>query len=332
MLQTFNSIEICRLSLVIGAFVAIKYKDRYGVIPGGIIVPGFIITLLLISPLWCATIIGLSFPVYWLYKKFLDRTDYKRRTPMYILAFLSIAIANLIALMYLHLGWLTPSLDSLSGTMIPAVIAFTFTKQKISRVVRGMVISTLITILLVSCLYVVGTTLLNLDFDFLSSIYVGKETIEIKHSLVQFYIALGIGYFFYHYQDIRSGGYLIAPVAAALLAQPISAIAFFGGCILIYLLTQKICQITLLVGLKRYTMVLLLCTIYIWFLELICVFLDSSILPFQGSNIFVIIAMLSYVNDGILYGEQNIIKFMYYTVLISFVTLMTIRLFALIFI
>lgn len=98
MLESFNSPEVCRLSLAIGAFVAVKYKDNYGIIPGGIIVPGFIIALWLISPLWCATVVALAFPVYWLYQKFLARTGYKRRTPMYLLATLSLAIANLVAL------------------------------------------------------------------------------------------------------------------------------------------------------------------------------------------------------------------------------------------
>ena len=332
MLEIPNSIEFSRLSLVIGAFIAIKYKDRYGVIPGGIIVPGFIITLLLISPLWCFTVIGLSFPVFWIYKKFLDRTDYKRRTPMYILAFVSIAIANLIAILYSYWGWFTPSFDSLSGTMIPAVIAFTFTKQKMPRVITGIVISTLLTLAIVMFIYLIGNDLLGWDFDYLGGITVGKETFSINKSLVQFYAALGIGFLFYHFQDIRAGGYLIAPVVAALLVNPISAVFFVFGCLLIFYVTQKICQYTLLIGLKRYTLVLLLSTVYIWSIELCFSVFDSSILPFQGSNIFVIIAMLSYVNDVILHSKQNILKFIFMTVIASLSTVIAIDFLNLIFV
>lgn len=332
MLEVPNSIEFSRLSLIIGAFIAIKYKDRYGVIPGGIIVPGFIITLFLISPLWCFTVVGLSFPVFWIYKKFLDRTDYKRRTPMYILAFISIAIANLIAIVYSYWGWFTPSFDSLSGTMIPAVIAFTFTKQKMPRVITGMVISTISTLAIVTSIYLIGNNLLGWDFNYLGSLTVGKETFGINNSIVQFYTALGIGYLFYHWQDIRAGGYLIAPVAAALLVQPVSAIFFIGGCFLIFFITKKICHYTLLIGLKRYTLVLLLSTIYIWTIEIVFSMFDSTILPFQGSNLFVIVAMLSYVNDVILHSKQNIIKFIFFTILVSLTTLITIDLLNFIFV
>ena len=306
MLESLKSPEICRLSLAIGAFVAVKYKDNYGIIPGGIIVPGFIIALMLISPLWCGTVVALAFPVYWLYQKFLARTGYKRRTPMYLLATLSLAIANLVALIYIQLGWFVPSLDNLSGTMLPAVIAFTFTKQKPSKVVRGIVFTTLITAAIVVAIYGIASTYLNLNFDTLRPIYAGKATLQIKYPLVQFYVALAVGYFIYRSQDVRSGGYMVAPVAAALLIQPVSAIAFLLGCVLVYLLTQKICQFTLLIGLKRYALVLLLSTSYIWLIELLFIYFDSTILPFQGSNLFAIIAMLSCVNDRILYANKNI--------------------------
>ncbi|MBD2014354.1 hypothetical protein H6F96_10260 [Microcoleus sp. FACHB-53] len=67
MFELPNTPEIHRLALNIGAFVAIAYKDRYGVIPGGVIVPGFIIVLFLLSPIWCITSLALSFAVYFIY-------------------------------------------------------------------------------------------------------------------------------------------------------------------------------------------------------------------------------------------------------------------------
>jgi len=140
-----NTPEIHRLALNIGAFVAVSYKDRYGVIPGGIIVPGLIIILFLISPIWCITDLILSFIVYLIYKQFLEQTSYKRRTPMYVLSFLSLPIANAIGLLYIKIGWLYPSIDNLSGTLLPAIISFTLTKQKMIKVVRAVVFTTLVT-------------------------------------------------------------------------------------------------------------------------------------------------------------------------------------------
>jgi hypothetical protein len=318
-LETFSSPEICRLALTIGAFVAIKYKDKYGVIPGGIIVPGFIITLFLMSPGWCLTVIALAFLVYWVYQKFLAKTGYKRRTPMYLLATLSLAITNILALVYIQLGWLSPSLDNLSGTLLPAVIAFTFTKQKMVKVVKGIVVTTLITAVIVGAIYGIGSTYFHLDFDLLRPIYAGKEILHIKYPLFQFYVSLAVGYLVYRTWDVRSGGYMIAPVAVALMTQPLSAVAFLLGCFTVYWLTKIICQFTFLIGLKRYALVMVLSTILVWSIELIFAYVDSTILPFQGSNIFVIIAMMSYVNDYILYVNKKIISCLSISLLAAFV-------------
>jgi hypothetical protein len=230
MFEALNTPEISRLALVIGTFTAITYKNISGVNPGGVIVPGLIIILFLISPIWCISILALAFIVYFIYERFLEKTSYKRRTPMYILSTISLALANLVALVYVQLGWLLPSLDNLSGTLLPAVIAFTFTKQKMRKVVKGIAVTTLATAFSLAIVYLIGFYLLNINFDTLRLLYVGKETLEFKFPLIQFYIALAVGYLFYRYKGVRSGGYMVAPVAAALLVYPLSAVFFLLGC------------------------------------------------------------------------------------------------------
>jgi len=125
-MESINTQEIQRLALVLGAIVAVKYKNMYGVTPGGVIVPGVLIVLFLISPIWCFSVIGLSFFIYWLYQRFLTKANYKRRTPMYVLAALSLGIAHPLSVAYSELGLMTPTLDSFSGALIPAIIAFTW--------------------------------------------------------------------------------------------------------------------------------------------------------------------------------------------------------------
>ncbi|MBW4681598.1 MAG: poly-gamma-glutamate biosynthesis protein PgsC/CapC [Microcoleus vaginatus WJT46-NPBG5] len=321
MFELPNTPEIHRLALNVGAFVAIAYRDRYGVIPGGVIVPGFIIVLSLLSPIWCITSLALSFFVYVIYKRFLQQTSYKRRTPMYILAFLSLAIANSIGLIYIKLGWLYPSLDSLSGTLLPAVIAFTLTKQKLNRVVRAIIITTLITFVILLGIYSIGASLFNIDFDTLRAYYPSKEILKIHYHLFQFYVALGVSYLIYRFKDIRSGGYMVAPVAAALFVKPTSAILFLIGCITVYLVVQTICQLTLLIGLKRYVVALFFSTLFVWTTEFLFINLGFDILPFQGGNLFVIIAMMSYVNDSILYANKKVINYMTLNILTALIAL-----------
>ena len=239
---------------------------------------------------------------------------------MYILSTLSLAIANLVALVYIQLGLLVPSLDNLSGTLLPAVIAYTFTKQKMGKVVKGIALATLATAFYLAIVYSIGSYLFQINFDTLRPLYAGKETLELKFPLLQFYIALGVGYLFYRYKDVRSGGYMVAPVAAVLLIDPLSAPIFVLGCFVVYLATQFICEVTLTIGLKRYALALFLSTMFVWSVEIIFLKLDSTILPFKGSNIFVIITMMSYVNDGILYAKKKVFIYMFLTIMAAIVS------------
>ena len=317
MLTSLNTPEIYRLALIMGAFVSIQYKEKYGVIPGGIMVPGFLIVLFLVSPIWCLTALVLSFPVYSIYKRFLEQTSYKRRTPMYILGSLSLAIANLVEFIYIHLGLLSPSIDNIYGTLIPGIVAFNFLKQKRDKVFKGIIITTLLTALILSLIYLIFSRFLQVDFNTLQPLSSGLESLDLKLPLLQFYLTMAVGYLIYRFRDIRSGGYLVAPVVASMLTQPVSAVMFLLGCFVVYFATKLICELTLIVGLKRYTLVLFLTTAYVWGVELLVAHLDPTILPFQGSYFFVILAMLSYVNDAILYAHKNVFPYLILTVIIS---------------
>jgi hypothetical protein len=59
---------------------------------------------------------------------------------------------------------------------------------------------------------------------------------------------------------------------------------------------------------------------FVWSTEIIFLNLDATILPFKGSNLFVIVAMMSYVNDGILYAKKQIFIYMLATVAVAIVT------------
>jgi len=317
MLELLNTPEIQRIALIVGAIVAVTYKNTYNIIPGGVIVPGVLLVLFLISPVWCLTVIGLSFLTFWIYNRYFKQASYKRRTPMYILSALSLGFGHPLSLLYIQLGIMAPTLNSFSGALIPAIIAFTWTRQKMKPVVQGIVVTTLITTAIVLAIYGLGTQLLGLEFDTIQDVVRGKETLWIQYSLLQFYIMLAIGYWVYRRANIRSGGYVIAPAAAALLIEPISAVSFLLGCVLVSVLTKAVCEASLIVGLNRYTLALCFSAIYIWAVELIFLYLDSTILPFHGSSVLVIIAMLSYVNDSILYGNKNVYGYMAITLIIA---------------
>ena len=319
MLEQLNTPEIQRIALIIGAIVAITYKNTYNIIPGGVIVPGVLLILFFISPIWCFTVIALSFLIFWIYNRFLQKASYKSRTPMYILAALSLGLGHPLSLLYIQWGIMAPTLNSFSGALIPAIIAFTWTRQKMKPVIQGIIVTTFITSAIVIMIYGVGTQVLRLEFDTIQEMVRGKETLWIRYSLLQFYLMLGIGYWIYHRADIRSGGYVIAPAAAALLIEPVSALSFVLGCVLVTFITKAVCEASLIIGLNRYALTLCLSTIYIWGVELIFLYFDSTILPFHGSSVLVIIAMLSYVNDSILHRDQKVYHYMGITLIAAIV-------------
>ncbi|MEO0854055.1 MAG: poly-gamma-glutamate biosynthesis protein PgsC/CapC, partial [Cyanobacteria bacterium J06648_11] len=307
-LSTFNTADIYRLSLLIGVCVALAYRDRYGIIPGGLIVPGSLVVLLLLSPIWCVTVLGLSAGVYGMYQQWFQRTNYKRRTPMYILAFLSLSMSSVVALTYQHWGWLEFSLDSQVGSILPGVIAFNLDKQGAGKVCRAIAICT--PIALVGVLGIAGVLQLSGLLPPLQVTAISNPALQLHYPFIHYSLALGVGYLIYRHQDIRSGGYMVAPVVALLMLQPFAALHFVTGCAFVYVITRLYCEWTLTVGLRRYGIVLCLSTLYLWGSELVLQVIDPSLLAFQGSSYLLNIAMLSYVNDVILYQDKPVFRCM----------------------
>ena len=309
LMASLNSADIHHFALLIGVFVAIKYRSTYGIIPGGLIVPGSLVVLLTISPLWCITVIGLSGVVYGIYQRWFRRTDYKRRTPMYILACLSLSISSVVALLYNHWGWLEFSLDVQVGSILPGVIAFNLGKQDVRRVSQAIALCTTLTS--AGVIGVLGLLdILGIPHIHQLASTAAASTIQLNYPLVHFFLALGVGYLIYRYQDIRSGGYMVAPVVALTMFDPVTALHFIVGCVVVYVITQCFCDWTLTVGLSRYVVVLCLSTLYLWGTELWVQAAVPGMAIAYGSSYLLNIAMLSVINDAILYRTKQVLKYM----------------------
>lgn len=320
-----NTPEIQRLVLSIGSCCALAYKDRFGIIPGGIIVPGFLLILLLLSPLWAMAAVLLSFIIYFIYRNWLDRVDYKRRTQMYILATLSVLLSYPVALAYMAAGILPTSIDSLSGTLIPGVIALNFNRQGVIPVGRAIVIATLVTACLAAVILVIGVTIFQLDFDALRPYYPSYGVVRFHGRVLLFLISLVTGFLIYRRTHLRAGGYMVAPIAAALLLQPLSALMFGIGCILVYFIIALLARWSLIIGLKRYVLALLYSMAYVWGMEIAFIHLGFTSLPFQGNHLLVIIAMMSYANDCILYDARRVLPWIILLLLVVVVALLITR-------
>jgi hypothetical protein len=313
--------EIQRLSLAIGALTAIAWKERQGVIPGGIIVPGMLVNALLLSPAWCLTVVILSLTTRTIYRRWLEQIGHQRRQPMYILGIISLLLSTPIAWLQIQVGLLPSGLDSITGGFLPGVMAFNLHRQGVRPVLGGVLAVTTITAVGVGLLVWIGTTLLDLDFNQLNQYDLHSDNLSLRAQLLQFLVALLAGGWLYRRTGLRPGGYMVSPIAAALLLEPISAALFVLGCLTIETGIRYLMQHTLIIGLQRYVAALLLSIGYVWGMELAFIQMGQQVLPFQGNRLLVIIALLSYANDAVLEGVWRVLPWMLLMLGVSLLTL-----------
>jgi hypothetical protein len=317
--QTIGTPEVQRLALAYGTLLALAYKERMGILPGGIIVPGLVVVLGLLSPLWCLTGLVLAPLLLLVYRRWLQRAEHIRRSPMYILAGLSLLVSNLVALAYIRLGWLPPSLDGLSGTLLPGILASTLHRQQPARVLLGLALTTLVTALLL-LLTVLLVQHLSIDLDAIARAYTAygpEPVLRLQANGLSFALALLVGFLLYRSSGLRPGGYVVAPVAAALLRQTTSAVFLILGCALVMAMLRLLEAHSLTVGLRRYGAAVLFSILWVWGVELWCLQRGVEVLPFQGNHLFVIIAMASYANDLVLHPPRRVLPLMAVSVLVA---------------
>ena len=314
--------EIQRFNMALGAVIAMAWKERHGVIPGGVVVPGFLVNALILSPAWCASILLLSMITLAVYQRWLEGVDQQRRQAMYILGMVSLLLSTPIAWLQIQVGQLPSSIDSISGTFLPGVIAFNSHRQGVKQVLSGVLAVTAITALATSLVMWFGSTLLNLDFDQLNQYYRHSNNLRLRAQMLQCLVALLVGSVLYRRTGMRPGGYMVAPIAAALLLEPLSAGLFLMGCLGVETGIRWLMRHSLIIGLQRYVAALLLSIGYVWGMELIFIELGMEALPFQGNHLLVIIAILSYANDAVLEGMRRVLPWMLVMLGSSLLTLM----------
>ncbi|RNA67750.1 poly-gamma-glutamate biosynthesis protein PgsC [Alteribacter keqinensis] len=132
------------LALIAGAILSLFYTEKTGVLPAGLVVPGYI-AMLFTFPVSIAVVFMISFLTYFIVMKFVGRFTilYGRRK---FTAMLTVAIILSIGFDYLFPHFSPPHIVSglmAIGVIVPGLIANTIQKQ-------GVIPTTLSTLLL-SC-------------------------------------------------------------------------------------------------------------------------------------------------------------------------------------
>lgn len=305
----YNSSEFFITIIVLASCVAVYYKRLTGETPGGIVPVGASMILAIRNPLWAAFCVGLSFLGYWLYLVFISRIDKRGGFPhVYSIAILTVLVGIGTAYVLKWIGLISIEGMTIGGLVIPAILANQFRIQGIKSTIIGFSACISTTFALVLCLVYIANS-----FGGSEGLFAHFQTqhipIETRH--LQFYplpslVSLVFGFFVYRRNSLRSGGYIMAPLAAQLFASVNTTLIFIAGLICLYFVQLFLSRYTLIIGLHRYLANIILASVFTW-LSILYVqqILSSGDARFLGSAWILVLVLSSYSTDLYVYRYKK---------------------------
>lgn len=262
----WNSIDLTRIVVLLGAVLALLYKKQLGVTPGGIIVPGTLAYVLSYSvPLFSLTIL-LGVVYYFMYKLAFNRYAISKQVTTLIIMSMSVifGLAASYAMQIFHV--LSHELFALN-LVTPGLITLSIIKYNLNDVLLGTLSVTFVT-------FIIGCGLASvLPFGMMSQLTTslgGYTHLGLDNPYIFLPLSMLITVLMYFRFCIRSGGYLIAPyVAAVVFSSPIQGLLLGVAITLSYLIVRAIQQYSLLIGLERFVFCLFIGYIFATSLDLI---------------------------------------------------------------
>lgn len=246
-----DSVELMRIIFLLGAVLALLYKKRFGVTPGGIIVPGTLAVVLsfhviafiisLVTGILCWAIYKFTFGHYALPGRWSS------------LANISISVIMSLAIMSFAEAHRVLDKETVLLSMIaPGLIAISARKYGLQKVVQGTIITSALAAAsgIALALLIPHSILLHLNVRLAS-----YEPLALSHPLIVLPVSLLTAVVLYYKFKVRGGGYLIAPfLAAALASSIVQGTMILAGVILSYLIVKLIQKHTLIIGLDRFVL------------------------------------------------------------------------------
>lgn len=291
-METFGeSVELMRITFLFGALLALLYKKGTGITPGGIIVPAFLAIMLDTSFDLFIVLMLISVACTVLYRIFFSALALAHRWTVIINIAMSTAL--LFGLQYLMQGLLPYTDVTAFGYVLPGLIASACYYQKPWLVAKA-------TLLVTALTYSIGW----LTFQLIPYAISSKLTVElasfepviISNPHVAIPLSLAAAGISYQFFNARSGGYLIAPVVAGLVAHSLFQFELFLlGVAVAYLLIATLLKYSLIVGLERFVLILFMSAALITGMDLFAI--SHEISSYHASPIILIIAMAVWIND-----------------------------------
>lgn len=244
-----SSIELIRILFLLGAIISILYKKKYGVTPGGIIVPGILAGTLFVS-FKSFIVLLISTVICWtIYRIFVSKHALSSRW----ITIICMSISTLLGLITMYVfrtygnAYIESSIVSL---VIPGLITISAHKYGKSRIITSTLLVTAITgsagVILASVIPKHDLTSLNVQLAQYTPLTLTAPFIVIPISLITAALI-------YYRFGIRGGGYVIGPFLALLIfIAPLQAMCISIAVVISFWAMKLIQKYTLIIGLERF--------------------------------------------------------------------------------
>ncbi len=287
----WSSLDLVRLTFLVGAVLALLYKKQFGVTPGGIIVPGILTGLIFTSFPAFLVMLVLSLICFALYQSTFGRFALTRRWASLIMISISVAL-GLISMLALNMAHIFDQ-ELLLSLVVPGLIAISARKYGMGRVMTG-------TLAVTAASFLAGWALaLAIPYETLTymTVQLGTYTpLSLESPYLVFVISLVTAILIYYKFGIRGGGYMVAPfIAAVTISSPIQAALIAVGVVLSYVAVRLLLRYTLVIGLERFVFSLICGYIVITLIDVLATMVNIP--GYRPAPIVLIIAVAVFTND-----------------------------------
>lgn len=287
-----DSVDLMRLTFLSGALLALLYKKKVGVTPGGIVVPG-ILTLLLFTDIVVFLItIASALACFLIYEFTLGGRALERKWSSIAMVSISCSI-GLTGLYLLDDVYPITQETSLLTMVAPGLIAISIRKYSINSVIKGMSIvtaaTTFIGLLLLKSIPIKSATELSVGLSIYPELSLSNPYLVIPASLVAAALVLKS-------TGTKGGGYLIMPFLAAITWSSPLQLTGVIICTMLSVVTIRLIQsVTLITGLERFVLSLWISGIAITCLDLLAT--KYTIPGYKASDLIVLISVAVITNE-----------------------------------
>lgn len=286
-----HSLDLSRLVYLIGAVIAVLYKRKTGITPGGIIVPAYLAFLLDESLVWFISSIAITLLTFLIFKYALAN----RALSKHWAVFSNIAISTSIVLLLKFVVFKNSNVSDLFmfGFSVPGLIAANATRYGLAKVSFGALLVTAFTVL---SGYILALTIPYGISTKLSTQLGAYDHLVIHRPLVLLPLSLLCAAYITYQYGLRPGGFVLACFVAALLpGSPLQFLLFLLGTVAGYFLVSLIIKHSLTMGLERFVLCMFISTLFVTISDLLAV--RFGLQSYLVSSMALVVAMGVIIND-----------------------------------